>query len=855
MRISRFTHWALWLCLFLAAGTVNFAYAAPAKDESPAPPVVKEEPPKKAWQQLKPERLVSDSAFIYVATPDFRKMRAALDRSALKGLLAEEDVAALLGASFDTMQDVYVTGDGTRSEPELRRRKDEIELLKKLAPLLDGQTALAIEGEGASAFLTQGTLPKFLLVAVMPAGDKGLQRQAEIDEIMRKHRADETQDSHYKDFDGKTGPYAFQRVENPDIKVDETWAFVENLFVYGQGKKIVEDSIERYLNNGAGSLSAHAGYQSAYKEVARDEKGEALLYLQMDLRPMVKLNLLGSPDQAAEMEANRPHIAMGVMVADGEKAAIREKTFFRVAKADQPKGGEPCAAVTARFAQNDTLFYTSAQSSLVDIYKHLAGNIKAAPKPPAEAEKDPKEVVAKDPKDPKDPNAKDTKAVPDAASMLELLKSAFGVQNEAEVAAKLEMFKGEIGVIVSEVPQPALKMERLADYLEVFQPVFAIEVDSGVPEQNLKTLLAGIEAKTGRTYEKASLPISNKIVFYQKEAAPGGEKSDALPGLFLNLVNPSKTDAKNVPFFAAYSIVDIELDVGKQRKFLLLSDSVNALKKAVQQSQPKFARTSLDQDKQFQTLLKSFRESRYTVGYLDLPRLLDVVNSALPRLTKQGLFRRDDLARFPSPNVLRDHLFPMAWSNSVVAEPSGMLFEMSSPMGNLPMLGLFGSVAWPYINSNRRQTVSDEVDEKFKRIFLGLHLYAADKDRYPQQLSELVVGNYIQDLSVFESPFSRGMVKTPQDVDDPVKTNLIYVPGHSLMDEGGQILLYEKDPTRLIVTGDGSRLWHHLLTVDGSNAGKKRQSLPKASLELRLQGKPDYFNTNVVDAPSEQKQK
>ena len=117
--------------------------------------------------------------------------------------------------------------------------------------------------------------------------------------------------------------------------------------------------------------------------------------------------------------------------------------------------------MTARFAQNDTLFYTAAQSSLVDIYKHLAGNIKPAAKPPVEVEKDPKEAAVKDPKD---PNAKDAKSAPDAASMLELLKSAFGVQNEAELAGKLEMFKGEIGVIVSEVPQPALKMDRLADY-------------------------------------------------------------------------------------------------------------------------------------------------------------------------------------------------------------------------------------------------------------------------------------------------------------------------------------------------------------------------------------------------------
>jgi len=781
----------------------------------------KDETPKPAKQQLKPERLVSDTAFLYISTPDLKKARTAFERSAFRALLREDEVSQPLMASYSRMRDAYIRGDGTRTETEMRRKSDEVDLLARVAPLLDGQVALAIEGDAASVnMMADGTLPKFLIVASLPAGDEGEKRQRELESVLEKHRSGQAVDPRFKDEDDRIGSYDIVRIKNPDLKLVESWAFVENLFIYGQGTRVVEDAIDRFLKNSAGTLARHSGYQSAYDQVGRDDKGDAAVYVQANLQPLLGMapawfKAFAEPRLGA-LEANRPHFAMGVTVTDGDNAAIREKMFVRLNKDGMPKKYGACNAVTARLAQGDTIVFGATQWSGVDLHNFILDGIKASGS--------------------------------DGAAYQEKLKAAFGVANASEIGSKLELFKGEMSVFLSYVPQPNLKMDSFLDVLSMFQPVFAVELDpdNATGPTALKNLLASIQTATGQEYVQTSSGVTQ--IFYQKGSAPREEKSTPIPnGLFANLARTDAEGATKTPFFASHAVIDLDLDAGKQRKFLLVSDHLNALKKAAQQAQPQYLRSSLAEDKKLKDLSKLFRESRTAIGYIDLARMLDVYSSELPKLSKSGLIGRDVIEQFPSANALHDHMFPMAGALSVINDPEGMLLEFSSPMGNLPMFGVLGSVAWPAIVAQRQQAISDEVDEKFKHAMLALHLYAADFDRFPPQMSDLF--NYVKkDLKVFESPFKRGAIKSVQDIDSADLTNMVYVPSRSLQDLGSDILIYEKEPTKLIKTRDGYKLFHHVLTLDG-----KKGWMPKSSLERSLAGKIDVPNTNVVETPSKEK--
>ena len=181
-----------------------------------------EEPKKEdsspARQQLKPDRLISDNAFLYLSTPDFKRSRAAFERSAFRGLLREDEVAQPLALTYATLRDSYVRGDGTRSESETRRRSDEVDLLMRLSPLLEGAVALAIEGDAASINnLTNGVLPRFLLVASLAPGEEGEKRHQEIEAILEKHRSSQGVDGKFKDTDDRIGNYDVVRIENSEL--------------------------------------------------------------------------------------------------------------------------------------------------------------------------------------------------------------------------------------------------------------------------------------------------------------------------------------------------------------------------------------------------------------------------------------------------------------------------------------------------------------------------------------------------------------------------------------------------------------------------------------------------------------
>jgi len=113
----------------------------PKVDPAPAVPPA---PEKKAWRQLKPDRLIADNSLIYISTPDYIRSKNAFNRTAFRALLGEDEVMQPIAGTFSKIKDSYIRGDGTRSELEVRRANDDVALLQKLLPYMDGQVALAL---------------------------------------------------------------------------------------------------------------------------------------------------------------------------------------------------------------------------------------------------------------------------------------------------------------------------------------------------------------------------------------------------------------------------------------------------------------------------------------------------------------------------------------------------------------------------------------------------------------------------------------------------------------------------------------------------------------------------------------
>ena len=788
----------------------------------------KDEAPKIAWRQLKPDRLMSDESVFYISTPDVRKARAAFEHSALRGLLNEEEVLKPFMSAVGKIRDTYVKGDGTLDESEVRRRTEEINLLLRIIPYLDGQLAFAVEPSGAKP----GRTGRFLLIASMPAGDAGEERQKLIEDVLIKYRDNLTTNSNYKVVEDHIGSYDVHGLENASINLKEEWAFVENLFVYGQGNRVVMDAVDRYsVKTGTGTLALHNGYQSCYRVVGRDDRGDALLYLQFDFRSFLQPFVDGTQEfrqlkdllttNANKIDLTAPQIAVGMQIGEGDNAVVNEKIFVRASKENLPRVDEPCKAITARFAPNDAFFFRSTQSNLADSYAKFIESFNVSYQ------------IGSGGKE---------------ALIDQQLKNVLGISSDAEMLKEMGLFKGEMSTFISYVPQPNLKYESWVDLLEMFQIVFAVELDrdNTVGDVSLRNLLGKFEiASTGQPY--AQTTYEGETLHYQKGAAPREEKPNTERlGLIANLFSRTE-DSKRFPFFASYTRVNLDIEGSTHpRKFLLLSDSLYALKKAVRQYRA--PHSALSEVRKFKYFSQLFQESRYEFSYLDLPKFINVYAGMVPILTGKGGMSRDILNKLPNPNAMRDHLFPMAWSSTAGVDPVGIMVECSSPTGNLPLLGLGASMAWPAITALRQKAISDQVDDRFKRISLSLQLHAADWDNFPQQLSELLP-NYCKDRNLFESPFKKGAVKMDSDVDNPELSNLVYVPNHSLQDLSRDILLYENEPSFLAKGTDGSKLLHHVLTVDG-----KLTSLPKASLDRRLGGKIDIANKSAASANEKDKQ-
>lgn len=780
------------------------------------PPV--DAPPQKQWKRLTPDQLVSENSIFYIATADFTKAKKAFMRSAFFGLLSEDEMLRELRDIFSNLEKSYEQGTGAASEFEQARRRSELDMLKHVTiNHLEEHVVLAVDVPPTPVVVAGAPppttpKPRFMVVLSIPAGEDAENKQLRLRDKFDNFASDMLRDSRFKDTQPpiRVGDYEIQELECKELDLHESWAFVENLFVYGQGKGIVQEAVTNYAQNrGRGTLSQSNGYHAAVSRVADN----AQLYLQMDASAKIKAELEQRPNLKAVLapimqnwEQNRPQVAMGAYVTEGDNAPIREKLLLRVAHKGQPA---PCKNVTALLASSDALFYHAHQGTLADLLRPLAALgavVPAAPVGTLGVE-----------------NPTAGKNVVKLSNFMPLLMRAVNAGNEDEVWKTLEPFQGELGVFMNYLPGESLE-QNLQD---VFQFVFALEVR---PQdlQAASDTLEKLKRATRLEYKKISW--QGEEVYYQLGAKPDEAGRGGRVVRMLDPILPFQTlperSMEGTPFFVSYALIRVVPPTPgeRERNFLLLSDNLQALQKAVQQS--KVARQRLVDRKEFKDQVASFSDSRYAISFLDLPRLSDALyHTIFPAMTRKRMLDKKDFRRLPPDNIVRKHMSPMAWASSAPSE--GSLYEFVSPTGNLTLVSLVGALAIPALNNANRDQVSKNVDRGFQEVGLAVHLYAADFDRFPQQLSELVPAyiSFNDFRRVFNSPFNPDKVVRPQDVDDPEKTNLVYVPGRALQDLSKEVMLFEVQPTKIETTNFGISVIHHVLRLDGKVRSASRQSL------------------------------
>jgi hypothetical protein len=477
---------------------------------------------------------------------------------------------------------------------------------------------------------------------------------------------------------------------------------------------------------------------------------------------------------------------------------LRERLLLRSSRPAAPSFG-PCRALSRYLASSDTLAIRAEQRSLVELLKLFADEGGGA-----------------------EPGA--------GAKILAGLKNALK-QDDLDGAWKLlAPFKGELSVIVDYVPGESLQK----DWQDVFQVVFAIEVERA-EAANANNVLNLLREATEIPYR--TLPFQGTNIWYQQGATPDERAKGYEPNPLLS-PRPRKATEKegSLPFFVSYAIHEVvSPNPNEQGKtFLLLSDSLKALKKAIQQVRSSH---SLGDQTEFKKIMAGFDEGRYAQTYLDLPGLVSgIYRQLMPEAIKLRWMRKESLSELPPDTAILRHLSPMAWASTVREE--GDLTEIVSPAGNVPLVGLIAALAWPTYYAQEQLRISVQAKENLKQIGLGLHLYAAVFDRFPARLSDLYP-DYVKDLRVFASPFDRNAVRRAEDIDDWRKSNIVYIPGRSFQDLSRDILVYEVRPTSAAQTDEGGfRAMHHVLQLDGRVEPK-----PLSRLKHLLEGIPNPLRT------------
>jgi hypothetical protein len=331
-------------------------------------------------------------------------------------------------------------------------------------------------------------------------------------------------------------------------------------------------------------------------------------------------------------------------------------------------------------------------------------------------------------------------------------------------------------------------------------------------------LLSTLTRGTKQEYKKAT--FQGRDIYYQQGASADerrGESRNVKPMLgswgFYTLKPNQRPAGDEFPFFVAYTILEGTGGQDQGKKFLYASDSLLAIKSVIQQH--KIRRYSLGERPEFQALASQFNEARHEFYFMDLKALSSAMfNTLLPSLASSNLIFKDAVKELPFESLLKPDL-SVAMGLSFTSLNEGELAEFVSPTGVLPLTALLGATTWPAMNAESQKRISDQVQANLKQISLALHLYAAaHNDRFPNNLSQLVEEGFVEKTDIFQSPFVKDPLQL-QDVDDPLKTNLVYNPGRTVFDLSNEILVYEIRPTRMEISDDGLvKILHQVLLLD-----------------------------------------
>jgi hypothetical protein len=198
---------------------------------------------------------------------------------------------------------------------------------------------------------------------------------------------------------------------------------------------------------------------------------------------------------------------------------------------------------------------------------------------------------------------------------------------------------------------------------------------------------------------------------------------------------------------------------------------------------------------------EDFREllARAAAGKASLVYFADLENVARTVAedpTVAGILKSHDIPSVGSLPV--DKLLERlgAWSVTVAAKPDGVAVESVSSVGAKSLKDALEGLVAPI--AMRRQVDVDRAiaQAQLGRLFLALNLYAADFDRYPRMLEEVLAGPaYVGQMDPAEAKM--------------VKLSFTYVPGLGAGDVPESIILYESSPVggaRSVLRLDGKVL-------------------------------------------------
>lgn len=759
------------------------------------------------WKRLTPEQVVSEDTLLYVSVRNCREAAAAFRKSALWGLLTDAGLSDSLGETWKKTREYYVRG-GAGNQLSTQRRRNEWALLEHLLPFLEKSAALAVEPPAKPDKKTgQKTAPRVLFVLTLPQNDE--KQKSKLQALFDQFAASQTTDVRFQDDQLKLGAYEVDTLECKELGLYESWAFVENLFLYGRGKGVVLDAVERLRHNSTGALALNRDYAAAYALVGRDKS----LYAHLNTAALLKTTAAAlsggvSGFSKAKQEMLRAlfklkepkPVAYGLGL-DPETKTFRERLLLPLSLDFQGL----CTDLTARFASGNALFYFAAnEGSLGERLKQVYAQYQ-----------------------------KLDAADPTRLAFQNFISRCQEALKQADLDAfwtTLAPFKGETALFCSYVPETGGK-----NPLNALQLVYVMEVDrSGVGQAQM--CLSRLEKASGGHYKTEDF-IGAKNVKIRRRVTEDKDGGAGGMGGILGFFSGGK-----LPFATAYAKVTVDIP-GESHVFYLFSNSLDALKKALRQDE--FLKTSLAKNKDFVRLTKSFREARrMQMGYLSLVQLVNwVYDSVLPMVAAfgggaQGPVKKI-LDKMPPAQTLRKWLGVSTYAVSAMKE--GLVVDISSATSTAPLLGVMAAAFSPSIGEQGRRGRSRVVGKKFARIGLAIHLYAADFDRFPARLSDLYP-KYIKDLSVFASPFKHNAVKEPADIDNPEKTNLVYLAGKELRGYSRDVQMYEVKPTYVpdaargeeVFSADEGVLLYHVLRLNARVNG-----MPKRNLERLLSGRSE----------------